>query len=149
MNCELRHDNFTNFSNFYCKSAGDVLRGFLFSVENWSITFLKEKEIIPSNFRRKSIYLFLYFYRTHFNYDQPAPGEIGFGKSEVFHVVDTLHNGVVGSWQVLRVGGKSNVEFIRWCHEFSVSTNLRIFRETEFVYLFLCTVNVSIYIDFL
>ena len=30
MNCELRHDNFTNFSNFYCKSAWSVLRGFLF-----------------------------------------------------------------------------------------------------------------------
>lgn len=26
-----------------------------------------------------------------------------FEKSEVFHVVDTLHNGVVGSWQALRV----------------------------------------------
>ena len=25
-----------------------------------------------------------------------------FDKSEVFHVVDTLHNGVVGSWQALR-----------------------------------------------
>ena len=33
-----------------------------------------------------------------------------FGKSEVFHVVDTLHNGVVGSWQALRVnpGNKDN-----------------------------------------
>ena len=60
------------------------------------------------NFHHKSIYFFLFFYRTHFNYDQPAPGEIGFGKSEVFHVVDTLHNGVVGSWQVLRVGGGSD-----------------------------------------
>ena len=79
----------------------------------------------------------LFFYRTHFNYDQPAPGEIGFGKSEVFHVVDTLHNGVVGSWQVLRVGGKSNIEFIIWFHEFSVSTNLWIFLKTEFVYSFL------------
>jgi len=72
----------------------------------------------------------LFFYRTHFNYDQPAPGEIGFGKSEVFHVVDTLHNGVVGSWQVLRVGGKSNIEF-------SVSTNLRIFLKTEFIYSYI------------
>ena len=31
--------------------------------------------------------------------------------------------------------------FIRWFHEFSVTTNLQIFRETEFVYLFLCTDN--------
>ena len=32
----------------------------------------------------------------------------------------------------------------RWFHEFSVITNLQIFQKTEFVYLFLCTVNVSI-----
>ncbi len=31
-----------------------------------------------------------------------------FRKSDVFHVVDTLHNGVVGSWQVFRMG-KSDV----------------------------------------
>ena len=50
----------------------------------------------------------IFFFRTHFNYDQPTAGEISFGKSEVFHVVDTLHNGVVGSWQVLRVGSSGD-----------------------------------------
>ena len=44
-------------------------------------------------------------FRTHFNYDQTERGEMEFEKSEVFHVVDTLHNGVVGSWQALRVSG--------------------------------------------
>ena len=38
---------------------------------------------------------------------------------------------------------ENNNEFIRWFHDFSVTTNLRIFRETEFVLLFLCTVNVN------
>ena len=28
---------------------------------------------------------------------------MAFRKSDVFHVVDTLHNGVVGSWQVFRM----------------------------------------------
>merc|ERR1719458_1988250 len=46
-----------------------------------------------------------FYIKAHFNYDQTDKGEMSFGKSEVFHVVDTLHNGVVGSWQVLRVGG--------------------------------------------
>ena len=32
-----------------------------------------------------------------------------------------------------------NIEFIWWFHEFSVTMNLRIFQETDFVYLFLCT----------
>ena len=29
---------------------------------------------------------------------------MSFNKSDVFHVVDTLHNGVVGSWQAFRMG---------------------------------------------
>lgn len=50
-------------------------------------------------------YLFIiFFYRAHFNYDQPNKGEMSFRKGDVFHVVDTLHNGVVGSWQVFRIG---------------------------------------------
>jgi hypothetical protein len=42
--------------------------------------------------------------RAHFNYDQPNKGEMSFRNGDVFHVVDTLHNGVVGSWQVYRIG---------------------------------------------
>ncbi|RZF42526.1 hypothetical protein LSTR_LSTR004445 [Laodelphax striatellus] len=42
--------------------------------------------------------------KAHFNYDQPNKGEMSFRKGDVFHVIDTLHNGVVGSWQVLRIG---------------------------------------------
>ena len=29
---------------------------------------------------------------------------MSFRKGDIFHVVDTLHNGVVGSWQVYRIG---------------------------------------------
>ena len=36
-----------------------------------------------------------------------------------------------------------NIEFIRWFHEFYLTTNLLIFQETEFVCLFLCTKNVN------
>lgn len=42
--------------------------------------------------------------RTHFDYEQPNKGEMSFCKGDVFHVMDTLHNGVVGSWQVFRIG---------------------------------------------
>jgi len=55
--------------------------------------------------------LFLFF-RAHFNYEEPEKGELSFKKSEVFHVVDTLHNGVVGSWQVFRMGElKKKIKF--------------------------------------
>ena len=40
------------------------------------------------------------------------------------------------------------IEFIRWFDEFSVRTNLQFFRKIEFVYLFLCAVNVHNNIHF-
>ncbi|XP_076226057.1 zonula occludens-like protein polychaetoid isoform X2 [Nomia melanderi] len=42
--------------------------------------------------------------KTHFHYEQPQKSEMSFRSGDVFHVVDTLHNGVVGSWQVFRIG---------------------------------------------
>ena len=42
---------------------------------------------------------------------------------------------------------KLSNEFIRWFHEFSVTTNLRMFCEVEFVYLF-SVVNVNNKIHF-
>ncbi|XP_012235452.1 tight junction protein ZO-3 isoform X2 [Linepithema humile] len=42
--------------------------------------------------------------KTHFHYEQPQKGEMSFRSGDVFHVVDTLHNGVVGSWLVFRIG---------------------------------------------
>ena len=41
-----------------------------------------------------------------------------------------------------------HIEFIRWFHEFPVATNLRIFQETNSVYLSLCTFNVENNIHF-
>lgn len=45
-----------------------------------------------------------FYVKTHFNYEQPAGGHMSFRRGEVFHVVDTLHKGVVGAWQAYRVG---------------------------------------------
>lgn len=45
-----------------------------------------------------------FFIRVHFNYDSNGKGELSFHVGDVFHVVDTLFNGVVGSWFVYRLG---------------------------------------------
>ena len=45
-----------------------------------------------------------FYIKAHFNYEQPDKGEMTFKKCDVFHVVDTLHNGVVGAWQAFRMG---------------------------------------------
>lgn len=42
--------------------------------------------------------------KTHFHCDTPSKGEMAFKAGDVFRCVDTLHNGVVGAWQVLRIG---------------------------------------------
>lgn len=45
-----------------------------------------------------------FYIRVHFNYDSEGKGELSFHDGDVFHVVDTLFNGVVGSWFVYRLG---------------------------------------------
>ncbi|XP_064213330.1 tight junction protein ZO-1 isoform X3 [Tribolium castaneum] len=45
-----------------------------------------------------------FYIKTHFHYDNPAKGEMSFRSGDIFHVIDTLYNGVVGSWQVYRIG---------------------------------------------
>ncbi|KAL0818884.1 hypothetical protein ABMA28_008200 [Loxostege sticticalis] len=42
--------------------------------------------------------------KTHFHYTEPTDGEMSFRCGDVFHVIDTLHNGTVGAWQVYRIG---------------------------------------------
>lgn len=45
-----------------------------------------------------------FYIKTHFHYDNPAKGEMTFRSGDTFHVIDTLYNGVVGCWQVFRIG---------------------------------------------
>ncbi|XP_059472548.1 tight junction protein ZO-1 isoform X4 [Neocloeon triangulifer] len=59
----------------------------------------EEYDQVVANQRGDSFHI-----KAHFNYDQPNKGEMCFRKGDVFHVTDTLYNGVVGSWQVYRIG---------------------------------------------
>ncbi|XP_018564765.1 tight junction protein ZO-1 isoform X2 [Anoplophora glabripennis] len=45
-----------------------------------------------------------FYIKTHFHYENPAKGEMSFRSGDIFHVIDTLYNGVVGCWQVFRIG---------------------------------------------
>ena len=48
--------------------------------------------------------------RTHFTYEQTEHAEMAFRSGDVFHVVDTLYGGVVGSWQAHRVSLRTHQE---------------------------------------
>lgn len=67
-----------------------------------------EHDAVVANQRGDSFHI-----KTHFHCDSPTKGELSFKAGDVFRVVDTLHNGVVGSWQVLRIGRTSNQEMQR------------------------------------
>ncbi|XP_073419152.1 tight junction protein ZO-3 isoform X2 [Dendrobates tinctorius] len=41
--------------------------------------------------------------RTHFDYEADAPSGLSFSRGEIFHVVDTLYRGKIGSWLAVRV----------------------------------------------
>ncbi|XP_037923012.1 tight junction protein ZO-2 isoform X4 [Hermetia illucens] len=59
----------------------------------------EEYDEVVANQRGDSFHI-----KTHFHCDSPSKGEMAFKAGDVFRVIDTLHNGVVGSWQVLKIG---------------------------------------------
>ncbi|KAK4874165.1 hypothetical protein RN001_013525 [Aquatica leii] len=45
-----------------------------------------------------------FYIKTHFHNEHSVKGEMSFRSGDIFHVIDTLYNGVVGCWQVYRIG---------------------------------------------
>ena len=76
---------------------------FLLSIEDQIDLVVQNKkeeyEEIVANQKGDSFYI-----RVHFDYESAGKGELPFHVGEVFHVIDTLFNGVVGSWLVYRLG---------------------------------------------
>ncbi|XP_071033804.1 tight junction protein ZO-1 isoform X2 [Parasteatoda tepidariorum] len=67
---------------------------------NLIVQYRKEEyEDVINNQKGDSFYI-----RTHFSHESTGKGELSFRKGEVFHIVDTLHNGKPGSWLVYRLG---------------------------------------------
>ncbi|XP_054031146.1 tight junction protein ZO-3 [Dryobates pubescens] len=42
--------------------------------------------------------------RTHFDFEKDSPSGLSFARGDVFHVLDTLYRGRLGSWLAVRVG---------------------------------------------
>lgn len=52
-----------------------------------------------------------FYVRAHFSYDNPDKDCMPFKNSDVFHVTDTLYNGVPGFWCVRKLGkGNKTIE---------------------------------------
>ncbi|KAL8177812.1 UNVERIFIED_CONTAM: Tight junction protein ZO-3, partial [Gekko kuhli] len=45
-----------------------------------------------------------FYIRTHFDFEKDAPSGLSFTRGEVFHVLDTLYRGKMGSWLAVRMG---------------------------------------------
>ena len=67
------------------------------------------------------------FWRVHFDYDKMKPSELSFGKEDVFHIWDTMQDGVIGSWRaqvVTKAGNEAEVGIIpnksRLIHYFGI-----------------------------
>uniref|UniRef100_A0A670XUH1 Tight junction protein 3 n=1 Tax=Pseudonaja textilis TaxID=8673 RepID=A0A670XUH1_PSETE len=45
-----------------------------------------------------------FYIRTHFDFEKDTPSALSFTRGEVFHVVDTIYRGKLGSWLALRIG---------------------------------------------
>lgn len=65
--------------------------------------------------------MLLYFCRAHFDYDKMKDNELTFQREDVFHIWDTMHDGVIGTWRaqiVTKQGQETHVGIIpnksRW-----------------------------------
>ncbi|XP_040178219.1 tight junction protein ZO-3 isoform X2 [Rana temporaria] len=45
-----------------------------------------------------------FYIRTHFEYEADTPSSLSFTRGEIFHVLDTMYRGKLGSWLATRVG---------------------------------------------
>ncbi|XP_063146940.1 tight junction protein ZO-3 isoform X2 [Candoia aspera] len=45
-----------------------------------------------------------FYIRTHFDFEKDTPSGLSFTRGDVFHVVDTMYRGKLGSWLALRMG---------------------------------------------
>lgn len=45
-----------------------------------------------------------FYIRTHFDFEKDTPSGLSFTRGEVFHVVDTMYRGKLGSWLAMRMG---------------------------------------------
>ncbi|XP_072261210.1 tight junction protein ZO-3 isoform X2 [Pyxicephalus adspersus] len=45
-----------------------------------------------------------FYIRTHFEYEADTPSGLSFTRGEIFHVLDTMYRGKIGTWLATRVG---------------------------------------------
>lgn len=53
--------------------------------------------------------------RAHFDYDKMKDNEFSFQREDVFHIWDTMHDGVIGSWRaqiITKTGLETDVGII-------------------------------------
>ncbi|XP_031460587.1 tight junction protein ZO-3 isoform X1 [Phasianus colchicus] len=56
------------------------------------------RKMISSNVRDS------FYIRTHFDYEKDTPSGLSFVRGDVFHVLDTMYRGKLGSWLAVRMG---------------------------------------------
>ncbi|XP_035204270.1 tight junction protein ZO-3 isoform X2 [Oxyura jamaicensis] len=45
-----------------------------------------------------------FYIRTHFDYEKDTPSGLSFARGDIFHVLDTMYRGKLGSWLAVRMG---------------------------------------------
>lgn len=56
-----------------------------------------------------------FYIKVHFDYDKMKENELSFQREDVFHIWDTMHDGVIGSWQaqmVTKTGQETTIGII-------------------------------------
>ncbi|NXI10152.1 ZO3 protein, partial [Irena cyanogastra] len=93
--------NDTSFQNLTCEEAVEYLMALPPGKEVTLWTQSKQdiyRKMISSNVGDS------FYIRTHFDFEKDTPSGLSFVRGDVFHVLDTMYRGRLGSWLAVRMG---------------------------------------------
>ncbi|KAM4810263.1 tight junction protein ZO-3 [Rhinophrynus dorsalis] len=92
-----------NETSFHNLTREDAVQYLMNLPQNEDVLFLTQgKEDIYRKMIKSNVGDSFYI-RTHFEYEADAPSGLSFTRGEIFHVLDTMYRGKLGSWLGVRV----------------------------------------------
>ncbi|XP_053559105.1 tight junction protein ZO-3 isoform X2 [Bombina bombina] len=92
-----------NETSFHNMTREDAVNYLMELPQNEEVIFLIQgKEDIYRKMIKSNVGDSFYI-RTHFDYEADTPSSLSFTRGEIFHVLDTMYRGKLGSWLAMRV----------------------------------------------
>ncbi|XP_053317868.1 tight junction protein ZO-3 isoform X2 [Spea bombifrons] len=92
-----------NDTSFHNMTREDAVQYLMSLPQDENVIFLSQRKEDIYRKMIKSNVGDSFYVRTHFDYQADTPSGLSFTRGEIFHVLDTLYHGKLGSWLAVRV----------------------------------------------